>query len=160
MGDHFPKLSEIFAKVKYWRHLQSKMLQKHVSWRKWMKCNCCELKSTRLWHNDQLKICFWGVNSQNSARYPQKSNIDVICNRKCCKDMFHEKVKWNATLNYPNVVHSDMLTNLRSAFGESFSKTQRDICKNQILTSFAIENFAKTCFMIKLNEIQLLTIKI
>ena len=123
----------------------------------WMKCNSQLPKCSTLWHADQFEICFWRVILQNSARYLQKSNIDVICNRKFCKDMFHDKVEWNPTLVNWNLLDFDMLTNWRSVFGASIRNTQRDIRKNQILTSFAIENVAKTCFMKKLNEMQLST---
>ena len=214
MGGHLSKLNEIFSKIKYRRHLPSKILRRLASPKTWMKFRSCAIWSSRVWHAEQSEIRLWGVICQNSTRYSRKSNIDVICGPKCCEDWFLPKPDWNLTrkhcvliesdmlnnlrssyrgkicqnsmrysrksnidvicrpkcceglllpklewnfvlLQY-DLVESDMLNNLRSAYGGSFVKTQRDILENQISTSFAVQNIAKTCFSQNLNEISFL----
>ena len=102
------------------------------------------LKSSRVWHAEQSEIRLWGVISRNPSRYSQKSIIDVIFSGKYCDHSFIPKHGWNLTFNHRNLENWDMLNNLRSTYGGSFLKTHRDIRRNQLLTSFLVENIATT----------------
>ena len=160
MGGHFSKPIEILAEINYWLHLRSRILRPLVYIKTRMKSHFEILKSSRVWHAEQSEIRLWGVISQNPTRYSQKSIIDVICGRKYCDHSFILKLEWNLTFNYQNLVDWDMLNNLRSTYGGSFLKTHRDIGRNQLLTSFAVENIATTRLSKNLNEISLSTTKI
>ena len=155
MGGHLSKPIEIFAEIKYWHLFRSKILQPLVYPKTWMKSLFQPLKSSRIWHAEQSEIGLWGVICQNLTRYSQKSKIDVICGCKSRLDLFLGELEWNLTHKPCSVVESDMLNNLRLAYGGSFVKTWRDIRKNQKLTSFADAKVAMTCSLENFNEIWL-----
>jgi hypothetical protein len=155
MGGHFSKPNEIFAENKYWRHLQLQESPTLVTPKTWMKSHFQTLKCSRVWHAEQSEIGLWGVISQNPTRYSQKTNIDVICSCKSRQHLLLPKLEWNLTFKHWNAVESDMLNNLRFAYGGSFLKTHRDIRRNQILTKFVVENIATTRLSQNMDEISL-----
>ena len=158
MGGHLSKPNEIFAKIKNWRHSRWKKSPRPFSWKTWMKSGFQAFLSRRVWHAEQSEIRLWGVICQNPTRYSQKSKIDVIFGCKSRHDLFLGKLEWNQAFKHFYLEESGMLNNLRFAYGGSFVKTQRDIRKNQKLTSFSAAEVATTCFLENLNEIMLSSI--